>query len=315
MPSVQLKVKGTVGVLEDKHMLKEAAAGSQLYWSQIWSCQQGQASALLWCFRKRMMLAVRGLLVLLKLLAFAFSPLPLEQFQHLPIPLGQLLAGCRLCIHTSPDHTNLTSCSPGHHPFTRVTPVETPVFRTNVMRLWLAGTSNDSPWSLPRVNRALPAFKDTKLSFSHHPWKNVQCSWSHPVFAGVRQKMSSTLCYRDTWGHLFCIVMERAFLVSRMLAAVTSNPESGLFDQCKPLWTWNLTFCLCVAQDEIQFGEKKRIFILINSKNYLGTLSMFSRFIVTYGISNDKIPSSSRTRINKLQCHFPLQLETTVPSL
>lgn len=107
MPSVELKVKGTSGVLEDKHMLKEAAAGSQLYWSQIWSCQQSRASALLWCFRTRVMLLVRGLLLLLKLLAFGSSLLPLGQFQHLPIPLQQLLAGCRLCIHARPDHTNL----------------------------------------------------------------------------------------------------------------------------------------------------------------------------------------------------------------
>lgn len=125
------------------------------------------------CFRMRVVLVVRGLVLLLKLLALAPSLLPLEQFQHLPIPLQQLLASTHALT------TQTQQAAPqGITPFTTVAPVETPVFRTNVMRLWLAGVSDDSPWSLPRVSQAFPAFKDTKLSFSHLLWKNVQCSWS-----------------------------------------------------------------------------------------------------------------------------------------
>lgn len=291
-------------------MLKEVAAGSQLHWSQIWSCQQSWASALPRCFRTRVMLVVRGLLLLLQLLALAPSLPPCCPWSSSSTSPSLCSSSCRLQAPVSTQtlqaaHQGITSCTTG-------TPVETPILRTNTRRLWLAGVSNDSPWSLPHVNRALPAFKEChKLSFSHHLWKNVQCSWSHSVFGGVWQKMSSTLCSWDSCSHLFCIVMERAFLVSRMLAAVTSNPESGLFDQCKPPWTWNLTFCLCVAQ----FWEKKRVFILINSKNYIGTLSVFVRFLVAYDISNAKTPSSSRTCINKLQCHFPLHLGTTVQPL
>lgn len=142
-------------------MLKEAAAGSQLNWSQIWSCQQSRVSALLRCFRTRVVLVVRGLLLLLKLLALAPSPLPLEQFQHLPIPLQQLLAGCRLlCPHTPWTTQTLQAAYQGITPFPTVTSGDTCLQYCNGMRLQLAGVSNDSPWSLPRVNWALPAFKE-----------------------------------------------------------------------------------------------------------------------------------------------------------
>lgn len=82
-------------------MLKEAAAGSQLHWSQIWSCQQSWASALLWCFRTRVMLVVRGLLLLLKLLALAPSlPAAPGAAPAPPHPSAAAPAGCRLlCPH------------------------------------------------------------------------------------------------------------------------------------------------------------------------------------------------------------------------
>lgn len=78
-------------------------------------------------------------------------------------PHPSAAAPCRLqapaSTHALTTQT-LQSAYQGITPFTTVTPVETPVFSTNMTRLWLAGGSNDSPWSLPRVNRALPAFKE-----------------------------------------------------------------------------------------------------------------------------------------------------------
>lgn len=210
----------------------------------------------------RVILVVRGLLLLLKLLALAPSSCPWTSSNSPSIPLQQLLAGCRLLRpHTPWPHkpckllTRASPPSPRWHQWRHL---------SSVLIWWACGWQGALMTVLGVCLVWIELFQlsrnATKLSFSHHLWKNAQCSWSHS--AGVWQKMSSNLCYWDTWGHLFCIVMERAFLVSRMLAAVTSNPESGLFDQCKPPWTWNLTFCLRVAQDEIWFGEKKQDFYL-----------------------------------------------------
>lgn len=195
------------------------------------------------------MLVVRGLLLLLKQLVLALSQLPLDQSQDLSVPPQQLLAGCGLpCPRTPWPPEPCELHYPHHH---RDIGGDTRL-HLKCDEVWLMGSLVTAlgaclAWTelfqLPR--------NATKLSFSHQLWKYAQCSWSHSVFFGVWQKMSSTLCYWDTWGHFFCMVMERAFLVSRMLAAVISNPESGLFDQRKPPWTWNLTICLCVAKDGI----------------------------------------------------------------
>lgn len=140
----------------------------------------------------RVMLVVGSILLLLKQLLLTLSQLPLDRFQDLPIPLQQLLAGsrghARVCssLHR-PDHPNLASCLPeALPPITTATLVETSVFITNMMRQWLAGVSHDNPWSLPHVNRALPAIKECyKARLSQQLWKYAQCSWSHSVFFGV----------------------------------------------------------------------------------------------------------------------------------
>lgn len=63
------------------------------------------------------------------------------------------------CVHTALTTQSLQAAHQGITPFSTVPPVETPAFRTNMMRLWLAGVSNDSH-SLPHVNRTLPASKE-----------------------------------------------------------------------------------------------------------------------------------------------------------
>lgn len=99
----------------------------------------------------------------------------------------------------------------------------------NTMKLWLAGVSHDSPWGLPHMNWALLAFKEHYSAYPSHQLREyAQCSSSCSVVFGVWQKMFASLCSWDTQGRFFCMVMERAFLVSRMLPAVIPNPESGV---------------------------------------------------------------------------------------
>lgn len=254
MPSVQLKVKGTIGVLEDKHMLKEAADGSQLYWSQIWSSQQSQAPALLdvsewgWCW------------------------------------LWEASCCCSSCWHWLPpccpwssSSTSPSLCSSSLHPHmpwphkpNKLLPRASPPsprwhqwkHLSSGLMWWDCGWQGCLMTALGVCLVWAKLFQLSRTQSSAFPtFSGKMSSARGHSFCCVWQKMSSTLCYWDTWGHLFCIVMERTFLVSRMLAAVTSNPESGLFDQCKPPWTWNNILPTCCTGWNTVWGKEEDFYL------------------------------------------------------
>lgn len=212
-------------------MLKEAAASSQLCWSQIWAANRAQPQHCSnasdrgrWCWLWEASCCCLScwhwLPPCCPWSSSSTSPSLCSSFFMLQAPVS---------THTLTTRT-LQAAHQGITPFPTVAPVEMPVLRINMMDCgWQGSLMTALGVCLVWIELFQLSRNATKLSFSHL-WKNVQCSWSHLVFAGVWQKMSSTLCYWDTCGHLFCIAMERAFLVSRMLAAVTSNPESGLFE-------------------------------------------------------------------------------------
>lgn len=64
----------------------------------------------------RVMLVVRGLLLLLKLLALAPSSCPWTSSSTSPSLCSSSSQAAGSCVHIHPDHTNLASCLPGHHP-------------------------------------------------------------------------------------------------------------------------------------------------------------------------------------------------------
>lgn len=104
--------------------------------------------------------------MLLNLLALR-SSLPAAPGAVPALPCPSAAAPCRLQAPVSTHALTTQTLQAAHQgitPFTTVAPVETPVLRTNMMRLCLAGISNDSPRSLPHVNPALPVFKECHKS-------------------------------------------------------------------------------------------------------------------------------------------------------